>query len=67
MNMSVVGKSVKRMDTLGKVTGQARYAGDIVLPGMLHAKIKRCTVAHARIRASSTSKRPLRCRASRQY
>ncbi len=49
MNFAVVGYSVKRVDTLGKVTGQARYAGDIALPGMLHAKIKRSAVAHARI------------------
>jgi xanthine dehydrogenase molybdenum-binding subunit len=56
MNMSVVGKSVKRVDTLGKVTGQARYAGDLSLPGMLHAKIKRCTVAHARIKRIDVSK-----------
>src|ERR1700761_8102872 len=50
MNLAVVGHSVKRVDTLGKVTGQARYAGDVALPGMLHAKIKRSTLAHARIK-----------------
>jgi xanthine dehydrogenase molybdenum-binding subunit len=55
MKMSVVGQSVKRMDTLGKVTGQARYAGDVVLPGMLHAKIKRSDVAHARIKRIDTA------------
>jgi xanthine dehydrogenase molybdenum-binding subunit len=49
MNMAVVGTSVKRVDTLEKVTGQARYAGDLILPGMLYAKIKRSTVAHATI------------------
>jgi len=34
-----------------KVTGRARYTGDIVLPGMLHGKILRSPHAHARIRA----------------
>jgi xanthine dehydrogenase molybdenum-binding subunit len=56
MNMSVVGKSVKRVDTLGKVTGQARYAGDLSLPGMLHAKIKRSDIAHARIKRIDADK-----------
>ena len=53
---SVVGTSVKRADTLGKVTGQAIYAGDLILPGMLHGKIKRSTIAHARIRRIDASK-----------
>jgi xanthine dehydrogenase molybdenum-binding subunit len=53
---SVVGTSVKRADTLGKVTGQAMYAGDLILPGMLHGKIKRSTIAHARIRHIDASK-----------
>ena len=46
----VVGTAVRRPDVPGKVTGSARYAGDVNLPGMLHAKIKRSTVAHAHIR-----------------
>ncbi|MFL9824820.1 xanthine dehydrogenase family protein molybdopterin-binding subunit [Rhodoplanes sp. SY1] len=53
---SVIGKSVKRTDTLGKVTGGAVYAGDVVLPGQLHGKMKRATVAHARIVSIDTSK-----------
>jgi xanthine dehydrogenase molybdenum-binding subunit len=48
--MPVIGTSVKRPDLPGKVTGAARYAGDLALPGMLHAKIKRSTVAHAFIK-----------------
>lgn len=56
MNTTVVGTSVKRGDTLEKVTGQARYAGDLMLPGMLHARIKRSTIAHARIRRIDASK-----------
>ena len=52
----VVGKSVRRGDMLEKVTGAARYAGDIALPGMLHGKMKRSTIAHARIKRIDTSK-----------
>ncbi len=37
----IMGKSVTRRDSQEKVTGKARYAGDIQLPGMLHAKILR--------------------------
>jgi xanthine dehydrogenase molybdenum-binding subunit len=53
---SVIGTSVKRNDTLEKVTGSAQYAGDVVLPGMLHGKIKRSTVAHAKIKGIDASK-----------
>jgi len=54
--MPVIGKSVRRPDVLGKVTGGARYAGDLALPGMLHAKLKRCDVAHANIKRIDASK-----------
>src|SRR5687767_10463687 len=54
--MSVIGTSVRRPDVPGKVTGAARYAGDLSLPGMLHAKIKRSNIAHANIRRIDTSK-----------
>jgi isoquinoline 1-oxidoreductase len=37
----IMGRSVKRRDALEKVTGRARFAGDIQLPGMLYAKILR--------------------------
>jgi len=38
---AVIGKPVKRTDTLEKVTGKAQYAGDVQLPGMLYARILR--------------------------
>ena len=41
---AVIGNSVKRADVVGKVTGQAMYAGDLALPGMLHAEIGRAHV-----------------------
>ncbi len=38
---SVIGKSPRRKDAMEKVTGKAKYAGDITLPGMLHARLVR--------------------------
>ncbi|HVL34101.1 MAG TPA: molybdopterin cofactor-binding domain-containing protein, partial [Burkholderiales bacterium] len=55
-DLSVIGESVVRPDVLGKVDGTAQYAGDLHLPGMLHAKMKRSTVAHARIKRIDASK-----------
>ncbi len=52
----IVGKSVKRDDVLEKVTGEAQYTGDIKLPGMLHGKIKRAAIAHARIKSIDVNK-----------
>ena len=37
----VMGRSPKRLDGPEKVTGAARYAGDIRIPGMLYARILR--------------------------
>jgi CO/xanthine dehydrogenase Mo-binding subunit len=38
---SISGKAIGRVDALQKVTGEARYSGDIRLPGMLYAAILR--------------------------
>ncbi len=38
---TISGRPTDRMDALGKVTGEAKFAGDIRSPGMLHAKILR--------------------------
>ena len=38
---TVMGKPFRRKDALEKVTGNAKYAGDIRLPGMLYAGILR--------------------------
>ena len=51
----VVGKSVPRVDAYDKVTGAAKYAGDIKLPGMLYAKILKSPIAHGIIRRIDTS------------
>jgi CO/xanthine dehydrogenase Mo-binding subunit len=44
-----------RTDYLEKVTGSAVFASDITLPGMLHGRILRSPVPHARIRAIDVS------------
>lgn len=39
--LSVMGRSPRRLDAVDKVTGAGRYAADIRLPGMLHARLLR--------------------------
>lgn len=39
----------RRVDALEKVTGQAKFAGDLRLPGQLVGKVLRCQQVHARI------------------
>ena len=45
----VVGTEAKRADGIAKVTGAARYAIDLTVPGMAHAIVIRSTRAHAKI------------------
>jgi CO/xanthine dehydrogenase Mo-binding subunit len=52
----VVGKSLNRRGAVEKVTGQAKYAGDIKLPGMLYGKTLHCPHPRARIVKIDTSK-----------
>lgn len=54
--LGIVGTSVRRSDLAEKVSGSARYTADIRLPGMLFARVKRSTVAHAVIRRIDTSR-----------
>jgi CO/xanthine dehydrogenase Mo-binding subunit len=51
---SVIGTSVRRVDGADKVTGRARYAGDLVVPGMIEGKLLRSPYAHARILSIDT-------------
>src|SRR5262245_50084035 len=44
-----VGRSAPRRDAAEKLRGQAQFAGDVVVPRMLHAKVLRSPLAHARI------------------
>jgi CO/xanthine dehydrogenase Mo-binding subunit len=50
-----VGRSLPRLEGRDKVTGRAEYTHLMQLPGMLHGKIYRSTVAHGRIKSIDTS------------
>ncbi|HOK39579.1 MAG TPA: xanthine dehydrogenase family protein molybdopterin-binding subunit [bacterium] len=54
--LKYVGKKVERLDADEKVTGSALYTGDLVLPGMLYAKVKRSPYARAKIVRINTKK-----------
>lgn len=47
--LKYVGHNVPRVDGIEKVTGQAKFVGDIAVPGMLYGKILRSPYPHARI------------------
>src|SRR6516225_107134 len=50
-----VGRSLHRLEAREKVSGRAEYTHLMQLPGMLHAKIFRSTVAHGRIKSIDVS------------
>ncbi len=50
-----IGKSVPRRDLPAKLTGEAKYAADVWLPGMLTGKMLRSPHPHARILSMDTS------------
>jgi CO/xanthine dehydrogenase Mo-binding subunit len=53
--LNVVGRPIGRVEGGAKVTGQARYAADMVQPGQLWGKCLRSPMAHARIVHIDTS------------
>jgi CO/xanthine dehydrogenase Mo-binding subunit len=55
-NISPVGGSAARTDTAEKVTGQTRYVEDIQMPGLLHVKVLRSPLHHARLRGLDTTR-----------
>ncbi len=55
-SLKYVGKPTERIDVKEKVTGQAVYVSDMVLPGMLYARVKQSPHARARIKSIDTSK-----------
>ena len=50
-----IGVNVRRLDAPSKVTGKLKYAGDMVMSGMLHVKVLRSPLPHARIVSIDTS------------
>jgi xanthine dehydrogenase YagR molybdenum-binding subunit len=49
--LAVIGHSTPRQNGRAKVTGATRYTVDISLPGMLHGRILRSPLPHARVRS----------------
>ena len=45
----MIGQSIKKIDAFSKVTGAAKYSGDLTMPGMLFAKTLFAERPHARI------------------
>lgn len=54
--LSVVGSRIPQPDGPAKATGEAKFAGDISLPGMLIGKVLRSPHANARVKSIDTSK-----------
>jgi len=52
--LQVVGQSPRRKDAMAKVTGRAKYAGDMVLPGMLYARMVRPSAHGAKLKSADT-------------
>ncbi len=51
-----VGRPAPRRDAAEKLRGRAQFAGDVVVPGMLHGKVLRSPLPHARIRSIRTAR-----------
>ena len=54
--LKVVGKPVTRVDVVEKVSGEAVYGYDLVLPNMLYGKVLFSSTAHAKIKRIDTEK-----------
>src|SRR4029453_3257175 len=56
MKTRIVGRPFPKVDAAAKVTGQTKFADDLFLPRMLHCRLLRSTVAHARVTRADVSK-----------
>jgi len=57
----LIGKPVKRLDTLDKIAGKPVFGVDVEVPGMLHAAIRACPVFGGRLQshdAKAVERRP---------
>jgi isoquinoline 1-oxidoreductase subunit beta len=50
-NFQIIGKSLPRIDTPGKVDGSAEFGMDVKLPGMLYASLAQCPVLGGKMQA----------------
>ncbi len=55
-DLAVVGTRRPKIDAMARLTGEARYADDLSMPGMLVGRQLRSIHAHARIRSVDTSR-----------
>lgn len=53
--MDRVGAGIHRKEALDKVTGGVKYVGDLITPGMLHARLVTSAYAHAKIQLIDTA------------
>src|SRR6266508_1412801 len=51
----VIGKALRKVDAVAKVTGATRFADDLAFPRMLYCKLLRSTQPHARIVSIDTA------------
>ncbi len=54
--LSVVGQSLPKIDAWAKVTGETKFADDMVLPRLAHGKLLRSSHPHALIKRIDTSR-----------
>jgi len=55
-NLKFVGKEADRPDLVEKLTGEATFVSDMILPGMLYAQLKKSPHARAKIKKIDTGK-----------
>jgi CO/xanthine dehydrogenase Mo-binding subunit/aerobic-type carbon monoxide dehydrogenase small subunit (CoxS/CutS family) len=53
--LTTAGRATARIDARQRVSGKAKYTGDVSLPGMLYARVLRSPHPHARIRKIDAS------------
>src|SRR5690348_13070332 len=51
----IIGKALRKVDAVAKVTGTTKFADDLAFPRMLYCKLLRSTQPHARIVSIDTS------------
>jgi len=52
----IIGKPLKRLDTVDKVTGRLVYGADLRLPGMVNAAIRDCPVFGGKVKSYDSAK-----------
>jgi len=52
----IIGKSVKRLDTVDKLTGKQVFGADLQMPDMLNASIKACPTFGGKLKSFDASK-----------